>query len=297
MGAVRRADQIIVQVVADQLALATRKQLLSAGLSEDQIDDRLGAGLLIRMHRGVYRVAGSEETYEQRVMAACLASGGVASHRCGAKLFRLRGCTTTDLVEITVAGPRPPALKGVIVHRSRRLEQTTIGVIPVTFPGRIAVDLAAVAPRLVGGALADLLVLVTSLRSVIAAVMSAGPTPGIKLVRREVEEYLAGKRPTESVLEDAFLGLLRRHGIPEPARQFEPPWDPRRRVDFARPQDRLLIELDGRVWHSSAADRERDRKKDERAADAGWRTVRITWVDVHDSPGQVVEWLEIKRAA
>lgn len=276
--------------------MVTRRQLLAEGLTERQIDNRLATGVLIRIHRGVYRLAGSEDRYEQRVMAACLASGGVASHRCAARLFGLRGCRT-ELVEITVDGPRPPALKGVTVHRSRHLQRTTIGVIPVTVPGRIVVDLAAVAPRLVGGALADLLVRVTTLQSVTVAVMAAGPAPGIKLARRELEGYLAGKLPTESALEDAFLNLLRRHGITEPERQFEPPWDPGRRVDFARPQDRLLIELDGRVWHSSAADRERDRRKDELAMAQGWRTVRITWVDVHDSPGLVIEWLEIKRAA
>lgn len=292
----RRADLLIAQIAVRQHGLATRQQLLTAGLTRHQIHDRAAAGLLLRAHQGVYRLAGSEDSYEQRVMAACLAGGGVASHRCAAVLFGLRGCRT-ELVEITVEGPRPPALKGVVVHRSRRLERTTIGVIPITVPGRIAVDLAAVAPRLVGGALADLLVRVTTLQSVAAAVMAAGPTPGIGLVRRELDGYLAGNRPTESALEDAFLRLLARHGLPEPERQFEPPWDPRRRVDFARPEDRLLIELDGRTWHSSAADRERDRQKDERAAEHGWRTVRITWIDVHDTPALVVEWLEIKRAA
>ena len=51
------------------------------------------------------------------------------------------------------------------------------------------------------------------------------------------------------------------------------------------------------MWHSSAADRERDRQKDEQAAVHGYRTVRITWVDVHDTPAAVIEGLEIKRAA
>ncbi|MGH9002158.1 MAG: endonuclease domain-containing protein, partial [Acidimicrobiia bacterium] len=208
----------------------------------------------------------------------------------------LRGCRT-ELVEVTVEGPRAPALKGVIVHRTKRLERTTIGVVPVTLPGRIAVDLAAVAPGLVGGAMADLLVRVTKLQSLTAAVAAAGRAPGVALVRQELAGYLAGKRPTESALEDAFLKLLARHGIPEPERQYPPPWEPHRRVDFARPEDRLLIELDGRLWHASASDRERDRLKDERATAHGWRTMRVTWVDVHDAPTQVVEALEMKRAA
>jgi very-short-patch-repair endonuclease len=68
-------------------------------------------------------------------------------------------------------------------------------------------------------------------------------------------------------------------------------------VDFARAGDRLLIELDGRLWHTSAADRERDRAKDERAAAQGWRTERITWIDVHDTPARVIERLGVRRAA
>lgn len=293
---VRRADLVITQASLGQHGLVTRQQLLALGVTERQIDRRLAAGLLIRVHQGVYRLAGSEDTYEQKTMAACLASGGVASHRCAAVLFGLRGCRT-DLVEITVEGPRAPGLKGVTVHRTGRLQQTTIGAIPVTMPGRIPVELAAVAPYLVGGALADLLLRVTSLRSVTEAVAAAGRTANITVVRHELEGYLAGKRPTESVLEDEFLKLLARHGIPEPERQYQPAWEPRRRVDFARPEDRLLIELDGRLWHSSVADRERDRAKDERAAAQGWRTERITWIDVHDAPARVIERLEVRRAA
>jgi hypothetical protein len=291
-----RIDHRVARLAARQHSVVTRRQLLQLGLTERQIDYRIETGVLVVCHPGTYLIPGSQRTHEQAVMAACLASGGVASGRCAAGLFRLRGCRQR-LVEITVEGSRAPRLDGVVTHRTQNLLRTTIGVVPVTMPAQIAVDLAALAPHLLGAAVADLLVRVTTLRSIVQVAQAAGGRRGVALLRKEVEEYLAGKRPTESALEDAFLGLLRRHGIPEPERQFEPPWDPRRRVDFARRQDRLLIELDGRVWHSSAADRERDRKKDERAAEAGWRTVRITWVDVHDAPGQVIEWLEIKRAA
>jgi hypothetical protein len=289
-------DSLIAQRASKQHSVITRAQLLGLGLTKRQVDYRVGTGLLVAEHPATYLIPGSQRTYEQSVMAACLASGGVASHRCGAALFRLRGCGK-HLVEITVEGRRAPELEGVVAHTTQRLQRTTIGVIPITMPGQIAVDLAAVAPRLLGGALADLLVRVTSLRSVLEAVTEAGRSRNITLLRRELEGYLAGKQPTESALEDAFLALLARHGIPEPERQYQPAWEPRRRVDFARPGDRLLIELDGRLWHSSAADRERDRAKDARAAAQGWRTERITWIDVHDTRAGVIERLEVRRVA
>ncbi|MDQ3946712.1 MAG: endonuclease domain-containing protein [Actinomycetota bacterium] len=156
------------------------------------------------------------------------------------------------------------------------------------------------APGLVGGAVADVLVRrVSSLGALVRGIERSGGRgrEGTRVLRQELEGYLAGKRPTESMLEDEFLKLLARHGIPEPERQFQPPWEPRRTVDFARIEDRLLIELDGRLWHASTADRERDRAKDERATAHGWQTVRITWIDVHDTPARVVEQLEVKRAA
>jgi hypothetical protein len=289
-------DPLIAQLASKQHSAIARQQLLHLGLTDRQVDYRVETGMLLVEHPGTYVMAGSQRTYEQKVMAACLASGGVASHRCAAALFRLRGCRW-GLVEVTVEGSRAPRLTGVVTHRAQRLQCTTIGVIPVTMPAQIAVDLAAVAPHLVGGALADLLVRVTSLRSVVEAVRAAGGGRGVISLRREVDGYLAGKQPTESALEDAFLALLSRHGIPEPHRQYQPSWEPRRRVDFARPEDRLLIELDGRLWHTSASDRERDRAKDERAAAQGWRTERITWIDIHDTPARVIERLEVRRAA
>ena len=49
------------------------------------------------------------------------------------------------------------------------------------------------------------------------------------------------------------------------------------RVDFAYPQIRLIIELDGRAWHSTLEAFESDRMRDNHAQLAGWRVLRITY--------------------
>ena len=74
-------DVVIARAAVRQHGLVTRAQLLAAGLTERQIDRRLGTGQLLVVHEGVYRLPPVKPTYEQAVLAACLATGGVASHR------------------------------------------------------------------------------------------------------------------------------------------------------------------------------------------------------------------------
>ncbi|HEY3240014.1 MAG TPA: type IV toxin-antitoxin system AbiEi family antitoxin domain-containing protein, partial [Acidimicrobiia bacterium] len=85
-------DVLLAQAASRQHSVITRQQLRDLGLTRDQIDYRIEVGLLVVKHPATYLVAGSQRTHEQNVMAACLATGGVASHRCAAGLFRLRGC-------------------------------------------------------------------------------------------------------------------------------------------------------------------------------------------------------------
>ncbi len=60
------------------------------------------------------------------------------------------------------------------------------------------------------------------------------------------------------------------------------------RLDFAYPVERLGLELDGRRWHASRADRERDRSKANLLGALGWRLLRFDWSDVHDHGDEVL---------
>jgi hypothetical protein len=53
-----------------------------------------------------------------------------------------------------------------------------------------------------------------------------------------------------------------------------------------RPQ-RLALELDGRATHSTRAAFENDRLRDRTLQVAGFRTIRLTWRHLHDSPAAV----------
>jgi very-short-patch-repair endonuclease len=53
-----------------------------------------------------------------------------------------------------------------------------------------------------------------------------------------------------------------------------------------RPQ-RLIVELDGRATHDTAAAFERDRARDRLLQAAGWRVVRITWRQLHHDEDRI----------
>jgi very-short-patch-repair endonuclease len=215
-----------------------------------------------------------------------MATGGVASHRSAAALFGLRGIKP-GIVEITVRSGRAPSLPGVRAHRSGRLEISKIGIIPVTMPMRTLLDLAAVEPRLVEGAvnhaLGRGLVKLPRLIRYVDEVASQG-RPGLHRMREVIELQIKGENPTESWLEDQVLELMRRYGLPEPVRQYRLKG---MRFDLAYPEVRLDIEADSRLWHSTPADRRRDAARDTAAAALGWAVERVTWLQIEEEPGAV----------
>ncbi len=284
------ADVAVTRLARRQLGLITRAQALTAGMSAGQLKRRVSSGLVVPVQRGVYRVGGGPGTFEQDVLAACLAGGpgAVASHRSAAALWRLRG-VEPGAVEITVPREGKPRLPGIRVHRSARLDRsdvTLLGSLPVTRPARTLLDLAAVAPAAMEGALDDALVRELVTLSSVARLLKrrgASGRAGTALLRELLGQRANGQVATESPLEDTIVRVLRAHGLPEPERQFpvQLPDGTVARIDLAYPPVRLGIEGDGRIFHSGREDFLRDRARSNRLAALGWTLLRYGWADVH----------------
>ena len=58
-------------------------------------------------------------------------------------------------------------------------------------------------------------------------------------------------------------------------------------MDCAWPDQRLIVELDGRSVHDTADAFEEDRARDRRLEAAGWNVIRVTWRQLHDSPAEL----------
>ena len=280
-----------------QHAAISRAQLLAAGLSARQIERRTAAGTLLPVHRGVYRVAGARPNWEQALMAACLATGGTASHRSAARLWELRGCGF-DAVEVTVLGRRRPELAGLTSHTTLRLDPGDVCErkgIPVTTPARTLLDLGGVVPvEVVEPALEDALhrglVTTTTLDRLLRRVGAMG-RDGTATLRALLAARVPGQAPTESPLEDELLRALRRAGIPEPVRQhvISTPGGRPIRVDLAYPDQRLAIEAQGAAWHTGRAALQRDCERLNVLIALGWRVLAFTTDDVRRRPRRVAE--------
>ena len=99
---------------------------------------------------------------------------------------------------------------------------------------------------------------------------------GARAFRAEVAELIPQMAHTMSELEDRFLRLCRRHGIPLPVVNGTLAGGDL--IDCAWPGHRLVVELDGRRWHEHR-DRQ-DRARDHRRLLEGRVPVRYGWVDV-----------------
>jgi very-short-patch-repair endonuclease len=154
------------------------------------------------------------------------------------------------------------------------------------------VELGATQPIGVVGRVAD--DLISARRTTLAAIAAvlndvARPgKPGLVRVARVLEERGPGYVPPQSELERALFAALAAGGLPEPLRQVPLPGrgGTRGLVDAAYPEARVLLEADGRRWHTRVDDLRRDRERDAQAVRAGWVPLRFVYEQVvHDPQG------------
>jgi very-short-patch-repair endonuclease len=198
----------------------------------------------------------------------------------------------TEIVEVTAVRHLRRHARNVVWHESFHLTErdvTELDGIPVTRPMRTFLDLAVVLdPKPLEQVLNDGMHRnLLSIPAIWRRWEQLGPLRhGAGKVRALLERYTADERPTESVLETLYFQLLRENGIATPTKQLV--MRGVGRIDFAYPDLKVSIELDGGRFHSSREAQERDRAKSNDLVAAGWRVLRFTWDDVTKRPDQVL---------
>jgi hypothetical protein len=122
--------------------------------------------------------------------------------------------------------------------------------------------------------------------------LSRSRQAGIRRLRAVLEDFDTGQVPPATELEwrlDHALQLV--PTLPPRVRQSSLPWRGAvaARVDVLIPAWRLIIEADGRRWHTRVEDFERDRERDNDAAVHGYATLRFTWRQLTQTCERVVE--------
>lgn len=295
----------MARVAATQHGLVDRSWLLAAGVAPSKIQRWLAAGRMEVAQRGVYRLAGSPVTWEQRLFAAVLAAGpgAAASHRSAARLWGIRDSTALD---VTTPLQRRRRLSGVTLHQATDLAQASIvrqNGIPATDPMRALVDLGAL---LTAGDLEDALdralerrlVTVVGVERVLDLVARRGRV-GVTRLRTVLDERALGSHRPDSLLEPRMARLLRSYHLPPAVFQHVVRAGGRfvARIDFAYPHLRLAIEVDGFGPHSSPRAFQSDIDRQNALVALGWTVIRFTWHDVVRRPAKVAEAIRSTLAA
>jgi hypothetical protein len=215
------------------------------GLSETGIDEGVRTRRLLRLHRGVYAVghdALKAEAYWLAAVPAC-GPGAVLSHASAAAHWNLRQ-SSAGTVDVTVparSGRR--RRKGIRIHRSGRLPPGEVTIhegVPVTTVARTLLDLADVLPkqalkRAIDEAEHQRRFDLTSLTAVVEA------NPG-RRGRQVLELATSPPELTRSKLEQRFLALIERRGLPRP--HVGVPIEGYK-ADFLWPELKVIVETDG----------------------------------------------------
>lgn len=293
-GCAERNDLTSVRVAwlaGRQQGVMKDRQLHACGLSRFAIRRWVAAQRLHPLLPGVYAVGHDSVSARGRLVAALFygGEGAALSHRSGAAWW---GTTEVDrdLIHISVA-TRRRSVAGIVVHHPRRLERVFLRGLPVTPLARTLLEFAAGAScEEVRKALAEADYRGLLVPRTLEAVMGRG-RPGSATLRAAWAKHLPELAKTASPLEEEFLRVCERAALPIP----EPnQWIGRYRVDALFRDARVIVKLDGKAAHSSAARRLTDHERDMKLRSLGYTVRRYSWHQVFGAPNTVV--IDLQRS-
>jgi very-short-patch-repair endonuclease len=267
--------------------VVTRQQLLEIGYTARAIDVRLEDGRLHRVFAGVYAVGRPHVTREGYFMAAVLACGAGAalSHLSAAELYGILK-RRPGPVHVSVPYARAPRMPGIKAHRRVALDMRVQNGIPTTSPVCTVIDIAcglddAHLERTINEGVNRDLVDLDELRAA-----ARGRSRAIVWLL-DRERFVV----TDTMLEQRFLRIVRRTGLPLPQTQRRLDGG---RVDFYWPTLDLIVEADSLRFHRTPFQQRNDVLRDQTHFAAEMRTLRFTHWQIWHEPDHVET---IRRAA
>jgi hypothetical protein len=277
-----------------QSGIVSRPQVLSHGLDDDRIENRLRSGRWRAIQRGVYATFSGRLSREAELWAAVLRAGpGAAlSHETAAELLGLTG-NRSDIIHVAVpSGRHPGPIRGAVAHQSSRIAAARH---PVQLPPRTRVeettlDLTQSAASF--NEAYDWLCRAISGRLTTAARLRAAldARPKVRWRTGLIIALAEAGSGVHSILERRYVRDVERpHGLPAATRQARTAHQPGSRyVDNLYEEAGLAVELDGQAAHG-LAQRRADMRRDNAHAAAGILTLRYSWADVTERPCAVAQ--------
>lgn len=291
-------DRAISLIARPQHGVFNHVQVIQVGGSHRQVSRRLGTGDWLLLDRGVYALASSPPTWRRQVIAAVLSKNrAIASGVTAGALHNIPGCRR-GRPEITIPHSGSAASALAVVRRRSdftAIDTVVLDRIPTSSVAETLFDLARRMPLpMLEGAVDHCLVrngvTSTDLQAVLDRI-SGSRLKGTKAFRECVAGLSDDYVPTESELERMLLRAIDDPRVPAIDRQARLVWWPvmPHRVDAVIEDWRLILEADGRTFHTKRADFERDRERDNLAVAHGYRVMRFTYRALKTDPRGVLE--------
>ena len=289
------------EAAAVQNSVFSAEQARDAGYSAKQVRHRLRNGQWTVVLGSVYADRSAPLTAVSLARAAALAggTGAVVSHTTSAVLCDLKVPRDPE-AHVIVDPERRLRIPGLRPHRVELPESEIMVVdgIPCTSVLRTALDCLLWLPEEAGRAMAvDALrrgrLTVEELRT---ALRWTGQRHGLSRAWSVVADIGAG---AHSEAEVRVHTLFRRAGVGGWTANA-PVFDDAGLIgiaDLLFAEASVIVEIDGRAYHSDDVAFQRDRTRQNRLIGAGYRVLRFTWDDVVSRPDQVVALVRHALAA
>lgn len=287
----------LAQLASQQEGLLSTAQLTTAGVTRRQRDRFVARGWLRPVAPRVLAVNGVPETHRYKLRLGLLSLGKRSwiSYEAAAAMHGFDR-SQEDAVEFTVPRSKRSIELPYSVHTTdmmKPIDFVEVDGFRVTSATRTAIDLAHARAhiRRVEAAIDSAIRLGLSSPEVIAtrlATLRGSGRWGCRLV-----EQLLVDSGGHTMLERRFLELVRRAGLDRPRTQVVHRKNGRHvaRVDFLFEAQGVVIEVSGRLGHSTPTERARDAQRRNELQDLGRRVYEYTWEDVTERPAFVTRSL------
>ncbi|WP_276824003.1 type IV toxin-antitoxin system AbiEi family antitoxin domain-containing protein [Mycolicibacterium mageritense] len=280
----------IDHMLRQQGGVISRRQALAAGLVQHDIRRFLRRNEWARVHAGVYINHTGPLTWLQRAWAAVLYAAPAAL------CFESALGDEASPVHVAVARDRAALAEpaGVRIHHLAHLEERVLWNVG---PPRMRYDEAALDVACRADSELDAIAVLanacqsrrTTAQRLLDVLDSRGRVRRRRWLRGVLVDIADG---TCSVLEHGYLVRVERpHGLPRAARQKRSVSSVGVCYRDAEYGERLVVELDGRVFHDSATRRDADFERDLDAAVDGRATVRLSYGQVFRRPCRTADKL------
>lgn len=294
-------DKRIEVLAAKQYGAFNRRQAFELGASEQLVYRRLKGGDWIRPAPGVYALAGSGGSWLRQCKIAELSIEGSAIAGFSAAVLHEMPSYKAGHIELVATANANCVHSFATVHRyagakttkinginATTYAQTLCDIAPRTSVWRLerAMDDGLVSKKITVGDLTDRLEFYEGSRR------EELPRFRPLVLDRIAEGYI----PPETELEAVLLDVLARiPGSLRVVRQSSFPWRTGQpgRVDVLLPDHRLIIEADGRRWHTRMENFDNDRWRDNVAVAHGHRVMRFTWTHLHELVDDSLELIRL----